>query len=140
LVLRVGLGGLFAWTGGEKLFRLADFTRNVANYKLLVAPWDAVAAYTLPWFELVAGVLLLLGMWTRGALAVVAALTVVFFVGIAQAWARGLAISCGCFGHSDEVSNYPVHLAGLTLLLGLTGFLLVADVRGWKCKPSNNER
>ena len=127
LVLRVGVGAFFAWTGGEKLFRLADFTQNVANFKMLMAPWDAVLAYTLPWFELVAGVLLLLGLWTRGALTVVAAMTAAFVVGISQAWYRGLAISCGCFGKSDEVSNYPLHLVGLAVLLGVVGFLFVAE-------------
>ncbi len=130
LVLRVGVGALFAWTGGEKLFRLDDFTRDVANYRIVMPPWDAVVAYLLPWFELVAGVLLLVGLWTRGALVMVVGMTVVFAVGIGQAWYRGLAISCGCFGKSDEVSNYPLHLGGLTLLLAVAGFLIVAERLG----------
>lgn len=127
LVLRIGLGALFAWTGGEKLFRLDDFTRNVANYQVVMAPWDAVVAYTLPWFELVAGAMLLAGIWVRGALVLVAGMTTVFIFGIAQAWHRGLAISCGCFGKSDEVSNYPLHLVALALMLGVVAFLLVAE-------------
>ena len=130
LVLRVGVGVLFAWTGGEKLFRLDDFTRAVANYKVVMAPWDAVVAYALPWFELVSGVLLMLGIWTRGALVTVVAMTVAFVFGIAQAWYRGLAISCGCFGKGDEVSNYPLHLAGLGLLLAACGFLWLAERAG----------
>lgn len=127
LVLRVGLGAFFAWTGGEKLLRLDDFTRAVANYKLVMEPWDAVVAYSLPWWELVSGVALMVGFWTRGALMSVAAMTLAFVFGIAQAWYRGLEISCGCFGSSDTVSNYPVHLAGLGLLLAAVGFLWWAE-------------
>jgi uncharacterized membrane protein YphA (DoxX/SURF4 family) len=95
-----------------------------------MAPWDAVVAYSLPSFEFVAGVLLLLGIWTRGALTLVSGMVAAFIVGIAQAWLRGLSISCGCFGPSEEVSNYPLHLLFLLLLLAVVAFLFLAERAG----------
>jgi hypothetical protein len=40
---------------------------------------------------------LLAGLWTRAATGWALILFVIFAVATAQAWARGLEISCGCF-------------------------------------------
>ena len=40
VVLRVCVGLMLVYTGGEKLFRLDDFTRDVANYRMVLPPWD----------------------------------------------------------------------------------------------------
>lgn len=107
LVLRVLLGAWFAYSGGVKIFGtgLDKFTQDVANYQLLPVPWDGIAAYGIAWTELIAGTLLLLGIWTRGALLVVAGLVAVFAYGIGHAWSLNLKISCGCRG-GNEVVNY----------------------------------
>lgn len=99
-VLRLALGGYFAWYGGSKVFHsgLDDFTQAVANYRIIGAPWDAVVAYTVPWIEIVAGLCLIFGIWKRGALLVIAGLVAVFAIAVGHAWRSGLDISCGCFG------------------------------------------
>jgi uncharacterized membrane protein YphA (DoxX/SURF4 family) len=122
LVLRVCLGAAFLYIGGEKLFRMDGFIRDVANYKIVGPPWDAPIAYAVAWLEVAAGLVLMLGVLTRGALLVLGGLLVVFMAGIGQAWARGLSIACGCFGASAEPSNYPLHLA---LNAGLLGVVVV---------------
>jgi uncharacterized membrane protein YphA (DoxX/SURF4 family) len=100
LALRLGLGGFFVWSGWMKVFHtgLDDFTRAVGNYKIVVAPWDGVIAYTVPWVEMVSGACLILGLWKRGALFILAGLVGVFAFGVGQAWVRNLNISCGCLG------------------------------------------
>lgn len=112
LVLRVLLGAWFAFSGGEKLFvgGLSAFTQDVANYRLLTPPWDAMLAYTLPWVEVVAGVCLMIGRLTRGALLAVAGMTLTFAVGVGFAWSQGLDIACGCRG-SETTMNYPLKFA-----------------------------
>jgi uncharacterized membrane protein YphA (DoxX/SURF4 family) len=127
LVLRVALGGFFLYFGAEKLFRLDEFTRKVANYKIVIAPWDAVVAYMVPCFEIVVGLCLISGLLLRGALLTAAAMTFVFMIGIGQAMARGLDINCGCFSASDQPSNLGLHMALLVGMMAVIGFLAVAD-------------
>lgn len=129
LVVRVCLGAMFLYLGGEKLFRLDGFIQNVANYRIVGEPWDAVVAFTVVWLEIIAGLLLMLGVLRHGALLVLGGLTLVFMVGIGQAWARGLSIACGCFGASAEPSNYPLHLAFNAAILATLVVLLLNDRR-----------
>ena len=107
VITRVVLGFWFVYSGGVKIFAtgLDRFTRDIANYKLVAQPLDAIAAYTVPWFELVAGVCLLLGVFRRGAILTVAGLVVVFSFSIGWAWVHQLDISCGCHG-SDAPIQY----------------------------------
>lgn len=130
MVVRVCLGAGFFYLGGEKLFRMEGFVGDVANYQLVRAPWDAVVAFAVAWLELVAGLLLMLGWLWRGALLVLGGLMLAFMVGIGQAWARGLSISCGCFGASAEPSNYPLHLGLNLLILAALGWLFCAKAPG----------
>ena len=122
LVARVLLGLWFFYSGGVKIFGtgLDRFTHDVANYQLVKAPWDAVAAYTVPWLELVGGVCLVLGILRRGAILVIAGLVGVFSVSVGWAWAKGLDISCGCHGGDAPIQYWSkaMEFAGYFALLG----------------------
>ena len=58
----------------------------------------------LPFVEILLGALLILGLFTRPVAIVSTLLMVAFIIGIAQAWARGLTIDCGCFGGGGQVA------------------------------------
>ncbi len=105
LVVRVCLGCWFVYSGGFKVFAsgLDRFTRDIANYRLVAPPLDAVAAYTVPWFEIVAGLCLMLGIFRKGALLTLAGLVGVFSFCIAWAWFHQLDISCGCHGGDEKI-------------------------------------
>jgi uncharacterized membrane protein YphA (DoxX/SURF4 family) len=122
LIVRVVLGLWFVYSGGMKIFGsgLDRFTRDVANYKLVAPPLDAIAAYTVPWFEIAAGVCLMLGILRRGAILTIAGLVVVFAICIGWAWAHQLDISCGCHGGDAKIQywNKAAEFAGYFLLLG----------------------
>lgn len=124
LVCRVALGAWFAYSGALKVFAagLERFTRDVANYRLVGEPWDAVVAYTLPWAEMVAGLCLVLGFWRRGAILMVAAMVLAFSAGIGWAWSQGLDISCGC-RLSEEPMHYGWKAAELVAYFAVLGFL-----------------
>ncbi len=56
-----------------------------------------VVAVTLPWIEIVAGLLLVAGAWKREAALVIALLLVVFLVAAGSVMARGIDVeNCGC--------------------------------------------
>ena len=58
-------------------------------------------AVTLPWLEVVVGLMLVTGFWRREAATVTAGLLVVFVVAVSLALLRGIDIeNCGCFSVS----------------------------------------
>ena len=121
---RVMLGFWFVYSGGIKVFGfgLDRFTRDIGNYQLLGEPWDAVVAYTVPWFELVAGLCLILGVLRRGTILTVAGMVGGFAVFIGWAWAHQLDISCGCHGGDGSI-HYWNKVAEFTGYFAVLGFL-----------------
>ncbi|SCE68036.1 MauE/DoxX family redox-associated membrane protein [Micromonospora mirobrigensis] len=126
---RLGLAAVWLIAGGAKVGDLAASGRAVNAYQVM--PYDLATAIgaALPFVELALGVLLLLGLATRLAAGVSAALLVVFVAGIASAWARGLAIDCGCFGSGGQLAagRSPSYLPEILRDLGflaLAGILL----------------
>lgn len=95
--LRIYLGGLFILAAVDKIAKPAAFALDVATYDILPLELVNLIAITLPWIEIVAGVLLVAGARVRPAALVVAALMTVFLVALVIALARGLDMSCGCF-------------------------------------------
>ncbi|MFF5171442.1 MauE/DoxX family redox-associated membrane protein [Micromonospora sp. NPDC000089] len=141
VAVRLGLAAVWLIAGAAKVGDLAASGRAVNAYQVL--PYDAATAIgaALPFVELALGVLLLLGLATRLAAGVSAGLLVVFIAGIASAWARGLAIDCGCFGSGGQLAagQAPSYLPEILRDLGflaLAGFLLIwprtpVSVDGW---------
>jgi uncharacterized membrane protein YphA (DoxX/SURF4 family) len=125
LAFRLVLGGLFVYAGAVKVLEPLDFAQNVRNYQLVGQSLSFVAAIILPWLEILAGLALILGVWTRGAALVVTGLLVFFTVLTAVTMARGLDVDCGCFGSLSRKSGWSVVLEDLGMLaLGLA--LLIA--------------
>jgi uncharacterized membrane protein YphA (DoxX/SURF4 family) len=86
------------WAGVAKLGDPDAGVRAVRAYEILPEAFVKPFAWGLPFVELALAVLLLLGLATRPAAWASAGLLLLFIVGIAAAWARGLQIDCGCFG------------------------------------------
>lgn len=130
LVLRLFLAGVFLYSGVPKLgnLKLSQYaTRAYELFPYQVADFIGVVQ---PIVEVAIGILLLIGLFVRWAAVVSALLLIVFIAGIASAWARGLAIDCGCFskgGAIDEsATKYPQEIARDI------GFLIVAGLLVWR--------
>jgi uncharacterized membrane protein YphA (DoxX/SURF4 family) len=121
---RLGLAAVWLVSGALKAVDPDQTYLAVRAYDVLPAAAVQVVADVLPWFELAVGVLLLLGIGTRVVAGLSAALLVVFIAGVAQAWARGLSIDCGCFGGGGQVA--PDATAYGTEILRDVGFMLLA--------------
>lgn len=96
-VCRILLGGIFIYTGLPKLLRPGDFARLVYGYQILHSDLVNLAGITLPWIEMVAGTLLVIGLLPRSSAAVLAGMLGLFLAAGFLALVRGLEISCGCF-------------------------------------------
>ncbi len=103
LLARVFLGAVLVYAGAVKIGSPLTAERAVQAYEILPMGVAGLIGLALPFVEVVLGLLLLLGLFTRPVAAVSTVLMLAFVVGIAQAWARGLTIDCGCFGGGGQV-------------------------------------
>jgi uncharacterized membrane protein YphA (DoxX/SURF4 family) len=124
LLVRLGLAAVWLVSGAIKASDLNQTYIAVQAYDLLPAGVASVVAAGLPFLELVLGVLLLAGLGTRLVAIASGIVLLAFIAGVAQSWARGLTIDCGCFGGGGQVTagetQYPQEIARDI------GFLLLA--------------
>jgi uncharacterized membrane protein YphA (DoxX/SURF4 family)/thiol-disulfide isomerase/thioredoxin len=98
LAFRIALGALFLYAGIQKALGPADAVLAVHGYAVTPGILVHPVALGIILLEITLGTLLLLGLSTRFAANGVAVLALVFLAVLIQAKARGLDISCGCFG------------------------------------------
>ena len=145
-VTRWVLGGLFIYMGMSKavFHDPVDFLKLVRQYEVVSSPvlLNVIAA-TLPWFEVLCGLLLLAGVAVRGTALVVVAMLLPFTVlilkrGLALAGAQALAFcavkfDCGCGNGEVFVCR---KLTENCLLIVLSAWL-VFRARGRLCARFN---
>ena len=125
LAFRWILGGMFLAAAAPKILHPDKFAIDISHYRMLPHAWIHLLAITLPWIELVAGAMLILGAWVRASAWVITGMMIMFVGVIASALARGLNIECGCFG---TVAGRQIGLTSLILDLALLGMAL------WLCR------
>jgi uncharacterized membrane protein YphA (DoxX/SURF4 family) len=103
LLARLILGGVLFAAGYLKVGKADESQMAVRAYEMLPIPIANILGLILPFIEVVIGALLILGALTRVMAALGGFTMIVFIIAIAQAWARGLNIDCGCFGGGGAV-------------------------------------
>ncbi len=118
------IGGIFIYAGVMKIFDPVGFANDIDNYKIL--PWALTVrlAFYLPWLEILCGLAVILDLLYRGGLLILTMLISIFIIASVIAKARGLDITCGCFGHASKYLSFFGHLA-------LDFILLAALVALW---------
>jgi putative oxidoreductase len=106
VVCRVLLAAIFISFALSKIMRPAVFALNVVDYNLTPAWGVNLWSLALPWGELVVGLFLLLGIRTRAAATLIAAMNVIFIVGLVNAILHHMPINCGCVGEVGEPVNW----------------------------------
>jgi hypothetical protein len=96
--LALGVGALWLGSAFVHLHNPYAFFRAVLGYQLLPPRAAAAVAGWLPWWLLTLGAGLALPTWRRAAAWASLATGLAFVAAQASALARGLDISCGCFG------------------------------------------
>lgn len=129
LLLRLVLGGVILVAGLLKVEHLETSARSVRAYQIFDYDVAGYIGYGLPILEVAIGLLLVLGLFTRLSAALGGFLMVVFIIGIASAWSRGLSIDCGCFGKGGTIAaaqtQYPQEIARDVGLLACAVWLMV---------------
>jgi len=116
VLFRLVLGGLFVYAGIVKVLDPLDFAQNIRNYRLVGQSLSFLAAIILPWLEILAGLALAAGVWTRASALVISALLGFFIVLTLVTIVRGLDVDCGCFGALSRKSGFGVILEDLGML------------------------
>jgi uncharacterized membrane protein YphA (DoxX/SURF4 family) len=116
LILRLALGAMFIYAAWSKLRDpWAVFAVAIDSFQILPLWAVECVARTLPWFELVVGVLLISGQWLRISTAASSLLLLVFFGLLVRAQLKGMQINCGCFGPEEPLSWKTIIRDGVLL-------------------------
>ena len=141
---RLLLGGIFVYAGYAKLVypnhnlwpffilkfsvstNLSTFAFQVESYKVLGAEGASFVAHTLPFVEIVLGLLLLIGWKFRVWAAMVTAILAGFLTLVTRAYLLHMEINCGCFGTPEPLTGMTVlrdsALVGLALMMTIFAF------------------
>jgi uncharacterized membrane protein YphA (DoxX/SURF4 family) len=125
LVLRVALGVTLVVAGAVKIPHPEQLAAAIAGFRLLPAAVTAPLAIALPYFEVMLGLYLAIGLFTRIAAWTACVQFVVYAGAIGSAVVRGIPASCGCFGPNDSATADWPHVA-----MDLA-FALVAGIIAW---------
>jgi len=134
---RVALGAIFLYAAFAKLYfdgawHLHDydffFAMAIDSYKMLPLSVVEWMARILPWFELLLGALLIVGIGLRWAGSITTALLLVFMSAMTRAKILGLEINCGCFGNNEKLGTATLirdsSLLALALAVTIGAFLI----------------
>ncbi len=129
IVLRIALGAIFVYAGYVKLKDPWElFALAISSYNLLPLKAVELVARTLPWAEVVIGLMLIAGFQLRIAATACSLLLLVFFSLMVRAYAKGMEIACGCFGPGEVISWRTLLRDGSML----AGSLLITMAAFWR--------
>lgn len=150
---RLVLGGIFIYAGFSKAFlpnqlfanwamikfsvsaNLSNFGVQVDSYKLLSPAGVDFVAHTLPFAEMLLGLLLLIGWQLRIWASFVSVLLVGFWIAVTRAYLLHMDINCGCFATPEPVTIKTIFRDGafvaLALLMTIFAFVEARKPHPW---------
>jgi uncharacterized membrane protein YphA (DoxX/SURF4 family) len=126
LALRIILGGTFVAASLDKITHPRLFAEVIYNYQILPLSLINLAAAVMPLLELIAGITIIIGLWTRSSSFILSGLTLIFIAAISFNMIRGLEVNCGCF---DVISGSKIgaDLLIRDILLLFAGILIILE-------------
>lgn len=153
LIARIVLGGIFIYAGYSKLFlpnkiywplfmlkfslaaNLANFGMQVESYKMLSHAGVTFVANTLPFVEILLGLLLLIGWRLRIWATMVTCIMLGFLTVVTRAYLLHMDINCGCFATPEPISLKKIFedsaMAALALLMTVLAFQETRKPHPW---------
>lgn len=145
---RLVLGAIFVYAGVAKLIypnthlwpmfflkfsvstNLSMFQQQVESYKMLSSDAAQLLAHTLPFVEIVLGLMLLIG-WRLKIWATLGTLIMLGFLGVVtRAYLLHMDINCGCFGTPEKLTLWTVIRDSLLCALAvLTTYFAFVEAR-----------
>ena len=110
LIVRVFIGIVFIYASIDKIAAPAQFARIIYNYHIMPANLINLLALTLPWIEIVCGILLIVGIYKDGSILIINVMLLVFIIAISINLYRGINLECGCFSVSSKAKESAIEL------------------------------
>ena len=96
-IFRVLLGLLFIISSISKIQTPAKFMDSIDAYKIVPESLVYTMAMVVPWLQILAGMMFILDIYSQSAALILSGLLTAYIIAIAQAFARGFSMECGCF-------------------------------------------
>ena len=119
IVARLALAAVFLWAASTKLRDpWMIFSMEIDAMHVVPSATVEPIARTMPWFELLIGVLLVIGIQMRYVASAATLLLGFFFTLLLVLYLRGFQGDCGCFGPGEQLG--PKTLARDAILVALS--------------------
>ena len=120
IVARLALAGIFLWAAIAKLREpWMLFAMQLDAMHILPDAGTTFVARTLPWGELLLGLLLIPGFFSRIVSSSATALLAVFFTVMLIEYFRGFQGDCGCFGPGEQLGPKTLVRDGALLVVSV---------------------
>lgn len=157
---RIVLGAIFVYAGYSKIFspnrffwpvamlrfsvaaNLSNFGFQVESYKMLSPAGVSFVAHTLPFAEILLGLLLLIGWRLKIWGALVSLLLLGFVSVVTRAYLLHMDINCGCFAAPEPVSIKKIledsAMAALAIAMTVFAFQESRQPHPWTAPEKSN--
>ncbi|MFG0313280.1 MAG: DoxX family protein [Phycisphaerales bacterium] len=112
LPLRIFLGGVFVFAAYNKIPAIQSFAEAIKGFQLLDADTHpeliVVGAFVIPWFELLAGLMLIIGLRARSAAMGIGLLLALFIYALLHVIFTDVSADCSCFGDENFICGSTV--------------------------------
>lgn len=107
--VRLYLGVVFIEASIYKIQEPYEFALGVATYQILPLGMVNLVALLLPWIEIVTGVFLIVGFWTKENAFLILGMMILFIITLSIALSSGHEMTCGCFASQEAVDDIGFH-------------------------------
>jgi uncharacterized membrane protein YphA (DoxX/SURF4 family) len=108
LLLRLVVGATFVYAAYDKVLDPFAFAIAVRGYQIVPIGVSNLFAIAVAWSELVTGILLIVGLFTRQAAGAAFLLLGMFVVALLVVIIKGMVIDCGCFSSEGGSQTGPI--------------------------------
>jgi uncharacterized membrane protein YphA (DoxX/SURF4 family) len=129
--VQIALGLIFIVAAWPKIADPPSFAHMIYNYRIVPASLINVSALIMPWVEILAGLALVLGVWTRGARWIIGVLLVTFMIAISINLFRNNAIDCGCFDVSAAGKTHEERIRDMWIVVIRDAGMLLLVAQLW---------
>ena len=127
MTARLLLGIILIYASYHKILAPEEFAKIVYGYGLFPSVTINLIAIIIPFIELVTGIALIIGIYTRPAAIIVIGMLSAFIIAISINIIRGHEFDCGCFSSdTSQAANSAWQTLGRDIIFMMLGIYIFA--------------